>query len=76
VCHYPSKGGVVLSKLAFLAIVITPVITLHVWANIPQMRASTYETLYSTLLRRKASRPLRLMVRFVIRLSPFLVPQL
>ena len=60
--------------MAFIATVVALAVTLHVWAHIPQMRASTYVTLHSVLLGRKAPRPLRLMVRSVIRLSPLLVP--
>jgi len=58
--------------VAFLALVVAYAVTLHAWANTPQVRTSTYIALYPTLLRRKVPRPLRLMVRSVI-WSPLLL---
>jgi len=72
----PGKVGTVLPKVAFLATIITPTVTLHTWTSTPQVRASTNVALNSTLLRRKAPRPLRLMVRSVIWSPPLLMPRL
>jgi len=75
-CRCPSKGGTVFPKVALLTTIVAPVVTLHAWAGAPQMRALTYVTLHSTLLRREAPRPLRLMVGSIIRSPPLLMSQL
>jgi len=49
-CHCPSKGGIILAEMAFLATMVTSGVTFHMWANTPQMRAFTPETLDPTLL--------------------------
>ena len=59
--------------MVFLATVVTPTITLHTRAGTPQMRASTYVALHSTLPVRKTPRPLRLMVGPIIRSPPLLM---
>jgi len=48
--HYPHKGGAILAKVAFLAIVVTSFEAFHLRAHTPKMRASTLEALDSTLL--------------------------
>jgi len=74
-CYCPGKVGAILPKVAFLAIVIAPTVTLHTRAGVSQVRASTYIALYSTLLRRETPRPLRLMVGSIIWPPPLLVPR-
>ena len=71
-CCCPGKVGTVLPKVAFFATVVAPTVTLHTWTSTPQVGSSTYITLNSTLLKRKAPRPLRLMVGSIIR-SPSLL---
>jgi len=76
VCCCPSKGRTILPKVAFLATVVAPTVTLHTRASTPQMRSPTYIALHSTLLMRKTPRPLRLMVGPIIRSPPLLMPGL
>jgi len=66
VCRCPGNGGTVFPEVAFLATVVAPAVTLHTRADVPQMRASTYITLYSALLGRETPKPLRLVVRSII----------
>jgi len=40
-CHYSSKVGEILPKVAFLATVVAPAVTLHTWASVPQVGTST-----------------------------------
>jgi len=56
-CHYSSKVGAILPKVAFLATIYAPAVTFHMRAGIPQVRASTDITLYSALLGRETPRP-------------------
>jgi len=72
-CCCPGKVGIVLPKVAFLATVVAPAVTLYTWTSAPQVGYSTYVTLNSTLLRRKAPRPLRLMVGSIIWSPPLLM---
>jgi len=72
-CCCPGKVGTVLPKVAFLATVVASTVALHAWASAPQVRTSTNITLNSTLLRRKAARPLRLRVGSIIWSSPLLM---
>jgi len=65
-CCCPSKVGTILPKVAFLATVVAPAVTLHAWTSTPQVRASTNVALNSALLWRKPPRPLRLMVGSII----------
>jgi len=74
--HCSSKGGAIFPKVAFLATVVAPAIVLYARAGAPQMRASAYVTLYSTLLGRKTPRPLGLMVGSIIRSPPLLMSRL
>jgi len=72
-CCCPSKVGTILPKVAFLATIVAPAVTLHAWTTTPQVRASTNIALNSSLLRRKAPRPLRLMVGSIIWSPPLLM---
>jgi len=72
-CCCPSKVGTVLPKVAFLATIVAPTITLHTGTSVPRVGSSTCVTLHSTLLRRKTPRPLRLMRRSVIRSPPLVM---
>jgi len=73
-CCCPSKGGVVLPKVAFLATIVASAVAFHAQADIPQVGASTYVTLHSALLGRKAPRPLGLVVGPIIWSPPLLMP--
>jgi len=64
-CRCPGNGGAVLPEVAFLAKIVAPTITFHTRAGAPPVGASTYIALHPTLLRWKAPRPLRLMVRLI-----------
>ena len=75
-CFCAGKVGTVLPKVAFLATVVAPTITLYTRAGTPQMRAPTYVALHSTLLGRKTTKPLRLMRRSVIRPPPLVMSRL
>jgi len=72
-CRCPGKVGTILPKVAFLATVVAPTVTLHMWTSVPQVGSSTCVTPNSALLRRKAPRPLRLMVGSIIRSPPLLM---
>jgi len=74
-CRCPSKVGEILPKVAFLATIVAPTVALHTRAGVPQVRASTYITLYSALLGRETLRPLGLMVRSIIWPPPLLMPR-
>jgi len=75
VCRYPSKGGTILPKVAFLATVVALTISLHARAGVPQVWASTYVALYPALLGRETPRPLGLMVGSVIRPPTLIMPR-
>jgi len=49
-CHCPHKGGAILSKVAFIAIIVTFAVSFHMWANTHHVRASTPEALDPALL--------------------------
>jgi len=72
-CCYPCKVRAVLPNVAFLATVVASTVAFHAWAGTPQMMSPTYVVLHSTLLGRKTTRPLRLMVRFVIWSPPLII---
>ena len=72
-CRCPGKVGTIPPKVAFLATVVAPTITLPTWTRIPRVGSSTCVTPNSALLRRKAPRLLRLMVWSIIRSPPLLM---
>jgi len=49
-CHYPNKNRAILAKVAFLATIVTSVVTFQVRANTSQVRAFTLEALCPALL--------------------------
>jgi len=74
-CRCPRKVGAISPKVALLATVVAPAVTLPTWTSMPRVGSSTCITLHSTLLRRKTPRPLRLMVGPIVRSPPLLMTE-